>query len=176
MPRRKNSSTTMRNPRPSFSNDNDSKQNPDFIEYVYCWLATDRLGGFILLGVSSEAGTHEQINQQEHSFREQSTEIVEALSGKYPQSQELVINYFNFELHMARPSVPKNRVESVFTGFQRLVTATEDTGSTNRIETQYFGPAMVHSSPKKARCRRRGRPHKSVFPENLRQRRVFCDL
>ena len=61
----------------------------------------------------------------------------------------MVINYFNFELHTARPSVPKNRVESVFTGFQRLVTATEETGTTNRIETQYFGPAVVHSSRKK---------------------------
>ena len=43
----------------------DSAQIPDFIEYLLCWFAQDRLSGVILFGISSEAGTHDQIDQQE---------------------------------------------------------------------------------------------------------------
>ena len=74
-------------------------QLPDFVEYVYCWLADDRLGGLILSGVTSDAGTHEQINQQESVFREHAAEVEEALSRKYPESPESFVNFFNFETY-----------------------------------------------------------------------------
>jgi hypothetical protein len=127
----------------------DSKRIPDFIEYLFCWFAQDRLSGLILLGVSSEAGTHEQINQQENAFREQSAEVVEALSGKYPQSLEAVINYFNFELYSGTPPVLRIAPEGVFTGFQRLVTEIDESSDRKRVETQYFGPTVVQSSRRK---------------------------
>ena len=126
----------------------DSKLIPDFVEYAYCWLAADRLGGLILLGVTSEAGTHEQINQQENAFREQSDEVVEALSCKYPQSLVSLVNYFKFERYMVPPPVSGIVPEIVFTGFERLVNVMDETGNKNRIDTEYFGPAVVLSSRK----------------------------
>jgi hypothetical protein len=41
-------------------------------------------------------------------------------------------------------SVPAN----LFTGYQRLVTTTEDNEPTTRIETHYCGPSLVHPSRK----------------------------
>src|SRR5271165_253368 len=63
-----------------FQKTRDTANLPDFVEYVYCWLADDRLGGLILSGVTSDAGSHEQINQQESAFWEHAAEVADALS------------------------------------------------------------------------------------------------
>src|SRR5262249_15942918 len=120
----------------------DSSQIPDFIEYLYCRLIQDRLSGLILFGVSSEAGAHEEINQQEHAFRDQSAELVEALSSKYPQSPDFVINHFNLKLCATPPLLPGNESKNVFTGYQRLVGTLGDNEKRARIETQFFGPTL----------------------------------
>jgi hypothetical protein len=127
----------------------DSRQIPDFIEYIYGWLVQDRLGGLILFGVSSEAGTHEEIDQHENAFREHSAEIAEALSSKYSQSPESIINYFNFELYPALPLVPGNPPKDVFSSYQRLVTAVEENERRTRIETHFCGPTVVLASRRK---------------------------
>ena len=57
-----------------------------------------------------------------------------------------MINYFNFEIYAVPPPVSGKELKGIFTGVERLVTGIDETGNTNRIETQYFGPAVVHSS------------------------------
>ena len=59
---------------------------PDFVEYVYCWFARDQLCGAILSGVTSDAGTHAQVNDQESVFCEHSAEVAQALSSRVPRS------------------------------------------------------------------------------------------
>jgi hypothetical protein len=129
-----------------FQKTGDSKQIPDFIEYIYCWLVEDRLGGLILFGVIIDAGTHEEIDQHENSLRAQSAEISEALSTKYTQSAGSMINYFNFDLYAAPPPVASGDSKDVFSSFQRLVTAIEENEKKTRIETRYCGPTLVQSS------------------------------
>jgi len=149
----------------------ESKQIPDFIEYIYCWLVQDRLGGLILFGVSSEAGTHEEIDQQENSFRQQSAEVAEALSSKYAQNPESLINYFNFELYTSLPLVPGNESKDVFLGFQRLITAMEENEQRTRIETQYCGPTVVLASRRKLDADApTGAAHTSQF-----SRKIVCN-
>ena len=63
-----------------FQKTGDSRQIPDFIEYIYCWLVQDRIAGLIFFGVISEAGTHEEIDQHENALRAQSDEVAEALA------------------------------------------------------------------------------------------------
>jgi hypothetical protein len=129
-----------------FQKAGDSKQIPDFIEYIYCWLLEDHLGGLILFGVSSEAGSHEETDQQENFFREQSAEVAEALASKYPQTPESLINYFNFELYPALPLVPGNVSNDIFLSYQKLVTAMEENEKRSRVETRYCGPTVVLAS------------------------------
>ena len=127
----------------------DSKQIPDFIEYIYCWFIEDRLGGLIFFGVISDAGTHEEIDQHENSLRARSAEIAEALSSKYTQSTESLINYFNFDLYAVPPPVAASESKDVFLSFQRLVTGIEETDKRTRIETRYCGPTLVQASRRK---------------------------
>jgi hypothetical protein len=129
-----------------FEKTGESSQIPEFIEYVYCWLAQDRLSGLILLGVNSEAGTHEEINQQENTVREHSAELAEALSAKYTQTRDYLVNHFNFKIYPMLPPVPGNESRDVFSGFQRLVGMVSDNEAGARIETHYFGPTVVFAS------------------------------
>jgi hypothetical protein len=154
-----------------FEKTGDSDQIPEFIQYVYCWLVQDRLGGLILCGVSSDAGTHEQIDQQENAFWEQSAEIAEALSAKYTQNPESLVNYFNFELHPVLPRVLNIDPKSVFSGFQRLVTTEEDHETRTRIETHYWGPSVVLAS------RRKLGPDVATATAHTSQsaRKIFCN-
>jgi hypothetical protein len=132
-----------------FEKTQDSGHTPEFIQYACCWLVQDRLGGLILSGLSSDAGTHEQIDQGENCSWEQSCEIAEALSRKYTQNPGALVNYFNFELYPALPHFPEVDPKSVLSGYQRLVTAQENNESRTRIETHYWGPSVVLASRKK---------------------------
>jgi hypothetical protein len=132
-----------------FQKTGDSEHIPGFIQYVYCWLLEDRLGGLILSGVNSDAGTHEQVDQQEGSFWEEFAEIAEALSRKYTQGPECVVNYFNFVVYPALPRAPEVEAANVYSGFPRLVTSEEDHEAKTRIETHYWGPSVVHASERK---------------------------
>ena len=135
-----------------FRKTTNSKHLPDFIGWIYCWFARDRLSGMIFSGVSSEAGTHEQINEHEIAFRNHSSELVEALSSKYTRSPDFFVNYFNFEVSSSMPSVPGNDSKDVFTGFQRLVTVMEENEQRTKLETHYYGPTIVLSSRQKQRA------------------------
>jgi hypothetical protein len=126
----------------------DSEHIPEFIQYVYCRLVQDQLGGLILFGVSSDAGTHEQIDQLENSFWEQSAEIAEALSRKYTQNPEMIDNYFNFELYPVLPRHPAVEPQGAFSSFPRLVITEENLETRTRIETHYWGPSVVRASHK----------------------------
>jgi hypothetical protein len=122
---------------------------PDFIEYVCCWLAEDRLGGFILSGVTSDAGTHEQINEQEAAFWEHTAEVTLALGQKYPKNPECFLNYFNFETCPTLPQLPTGTPREAFRGYQRLVTSTVDNEPGTRVETHYCGPSLVVAARKR---------------------------
>jgi hypothetical protein len=122
---------------------------PEFIEYVYCWLGEDRLGGLILSGVTSDAGTHEQIDVQESQFWEHAAEVAEALAQKYPQAPDTFINFFNFRTYSNRPSLHGVAPADDFTRYDRLVTGTGDDSAGPRVETQFCGPALVYLAPKK---------------------------
>jgi hypothetical protein len=116
---------------------------PEFIEYVYCWLAEDRLGGLILSGVTSDAGTHEQINQQEAALWEHAAEVTDALTQKYPRNPEYFLNYFNFETSPTIPHLPAGAPEGTFNAYPRLVTSTVDNETSTRVETHHCGPVLV---------------------------------
>ena len=58
-----------------FQKASDSEYVPDFIQYVYCWLIGNRLGGLVFSGVSTDVGNHEHISQQESAFWDQAAEI-----------------------------------------------------------------------------------------------------
>jgi hypothetical protein len=122
---------------------------PDFIEYVFCWLADDRLAGFILSGVTSDAGTHEQINEQEAAFWDHTAEVTLALGQKYPENPEIFLNYFNYETSLVIPHLPAGAPQQVFSAYSRLVTSTVENEPSTRVETHYCGPALVVAARKK---------------------------
>ncbi len=121
----------------------DSEYIPDFIQYVYCWLVEDRLCGLILSGVSTDVGNHEQIDGQESAFWDQSAEIAQALSSKYTQSPAALVNYFNFTVYPGLPRVPGIDPQGVFSAFPRLVKSEDGHEPPARIETHYWGPAVL---------------------------------
>jgi hypothetical protein len=121
----------------------DTGQLPEFVEYVYCWLAEDRLCGFILSGVTSDAGSHEQINQQEAAFWDHASEVAEALSQKYPQTPEVFVNFFNFATYAAQPRLPSGTPADLISEYQELVDASDDTEPGIRLETHFAGPTLL---------------------------------
>jgi hypothetical protein len=123
-----------------------SDQVPEFIQYVYCWLVQDRLGGLILFGVDSDAGTHEEIDQRESLFWEQSSEIKLALGSKYSDCDEPVINYFQFLVYPNRPRVPDHWPKNIFSSLPQLVTCDDDEDARTRIETHYWGPSVLRAT------------------------------
>jgi hypothetical protein len=129
-----------------FQKTGDSEFLPEFIQYIYCWLLQDQLGGIIYSGLSSDAGSHEQIDQSENSFWDQGAEIAEALSNKYNQSPKSLLNYFNFVVYPAPPRVPDLDPKDVFSSFPRLVTSPETQETKTRIETHYWGPSVLLSA------------------------------
>jgi hypothetical protein len=129
-----------------FQKTGDSEFIPEFIQYVYCWLVQDRLGGLIFSGLSSDAGSHEQMDQTENSYWDQSAEIAEALLSKYNQNPRLLLNYFNFVVYGTPPRIPDVDPKEVFSGFPRLVTCDGNNEMKTRIETQYWGPSVLLSS------------------------------
>ncbi len=126
-----------------FQKTGDSEFIPEFIQYVYCWLTQDRLGGLVLSGVSTDVGNHEQIDQQESAFWDQSTEIAQALSSKYSQNPDALLNYFNFTVFPGLPRVPGIEPEGVYSAFPRLVTSQDAQEPAARIETHYWGPSIL---------------------------------
>ena len=123
---------------------------PDFVEYIYCWLAEDRLCGAILSGVTSDAGSHAQINEQEGLFREHAAEVAQALSSRYPESLEHFVNLFNFAVYPTLPQVEDLPVQEILTGYPRLVTAAGVDGEPgNQVETHYCGPTIRLAVPVK---------------------------
>jgi hypothetical protein len=126
-----------------FQKTRDNPDLPDFIEYIYCWLAENRLCGTILSGVTSDAGTHDQMNEQEADFWEHCSEVAEALLRKYPEDPESFINYFNFDTFPAQPQMHGSAPAGLFTSYQRLVTTTVDNEPTTRVETHYCGPSLI---------------------------------
>lgn len=121
----------------------DSALLPEFAEYVHCWFADDRLCGVILSGVTSDAGTHAQINEQEASSEQHAAEVAEALGRKYPERPGHFVNFFNFEILSSLPEVEPQPVDTLYTPFERLVTAHEQNEPCTRIETAYVGPSLV---------------------------------
>jgi hypothetical protein len=132
-----------------FQKIHESAALPDFIEYVYCWLGDDRLGGLILSGVTSDAGTHEQIDIQENQFWEHAAEVAEALSQKYPQTPNTFINFFNFATYPSPPCLDGAAPADGFTRYDRLVIGTGDDNSGPRVETHFCGPAVVYPTLRK---------------------------
>jgi hypothetical protein len=127
----------------------DSSLIPDFIEYIYCWLLEDRLCGLILSGVSSDAGSHDQINQQEDAFWGHTAEVALALSEKYPETPEFFVNFLDFETYSAPPEHPGLDPASLFTSYERLVGVGEDGDAKSGVETHYCGPSLILPSRKK---------------------------
>jgi hypothetical protein len=127
----------------------DTPYLPEFIEYAFCWFAEDHLAGLVLSGVASDAGNHEQINEQEAAGWEQTTEIAEALSKKYNESPGVFLNFLNFEIYPSPPQHPGIEPEKVFSSYDELVNSTEDNVTKPRIETHYCGPALVLQSRKR---------------------------
>ncbi|MFO0889109.1 MAG: hypothetical protein U0790_08205 [Isosphaeraceae bacterium] len=115
---------------------------PPFVEYIYCWFAEDQLCGAILSGVTSDAGTHSQINEQEAAFEEHASEVAEALRRKYPESPATFVNPFNFEIHPGMPTVEGPSGKEYFTGFERLV-STDGEQALTQVETAYCGPGLI---------------------------------
>jgi hypothetical protein len=122
---------------------------PDFVEYVYCWFARDQLCGAILSGVTSDAGTHAQVNDQESVFCEHSAEVAQALSSRYSEAPDPVVNYFNFEAYPVLPQIHGLATEELLRSYQRLITSSLDGAPTTRIETHYCGPAILVPSRKR---------------------------
>ncbi len=129
-----------------FQKAGDADHIPEFIQFVYCWLVQDQLAGLVLLGVSIDAGTHEQIDEQETAFWEQAAEVGQALSSKYAESPDSLVNYFNFALYAVLPRVPEVDGKSLFSAFPRLVTAGDDHETRTKIDTHYWGPSVLLAS------------------------------
>jgi hypothetical protein len=154
-----------------FQKTGDSEFIPDFIQYVYCWLIQDRLGGLIFSGVSTDVGNHEQIGQQESAFWDQSAEIALALSSKYSQNPDGLVNYFNFTVCPALPRIPNIESERIFRAFPRLVTSEDDHEPGARIETHYWGPSVLLP------CDRQLGPVVATTAAHTNEdaRRIFCN-
>jgi hypothetical protein len=132
-----------------FEKTGESEQIPDFIQLIYCYMVEDRLGGLILFGVSSEAGDHDHVDQQEAAFWEQAAEIAQALASKYAPSSQSVFNHFNFALYPGPPKIPGVEANGVFTSYPRLVTFDENHEKRARVETHYWGPTVLAASDQK---------------------------
>jgi hypothetical protein len=122
---------------------------PDFVEYVFCWLASDHLCGAILSGVTSDAGTHTHIDEQEKVFCEHAAEVAQALASRYLESIGPFVNHFNFETYPVLPQVNGFATEDYLTAYQRLVTDNTDGEPSVRIDTHYSGPAFLQPSRRK---------------------------
>lgn len=99
--------------------------------------------------MTSDAGTHAQINEQESAFWDRSTEVAEALAARYPQSPETFVNFFNFETYPAAHQLPSQVPESLFPSYQQLVDVAEDDEPSSRIETHHCGPSLILPSRKR---------------------------
>jgi hypothetical protein len=132
-----------------FQKTRESPRLPDFVEYVCAWMAGDQLCGTILSGVTSDAGSHAQINEQEAVFCEHAAEVAQALSSRYPEKLEPFVNYFNFQTYPSLPQVHGFAVEGCLTGYQKLVTVNLEGEPSTRIDTHYCGPAFLLPSRKK---------------------------
>ena len=130
-----------------FQKTRDTANLPDFVEYIYCWLAEDRLCGLILSGVTSDAGTHEQMDHQEAAFWDHTVEVAEALSLKYAENPDSIVNYFNFGAFSELPELAGALSTNCLTGYQRLVRITENNEPLYRIETHYCGPSLIRCAP-----------------------------
>jgi hypothetical protein len=143
---------------------------PDFVEYIYGWLAHDRLCGLVFFGLSSEAGTRAQIDEHEKLFREQADEIAEALARKYPRSVESIVNFFHFESYALPPQVSGGDEHSVFAGFEQLVRTAEDNETRTTIEQHYCGPRVVRAAKTKPAPDNAAAASASDFV-----RRIYCN-
>ena len=123
---------------------------PDFVEYLFCWLADDRLCGAILSGVASDAGTHAQINAQESVFCEHAAEVDRALASRYSAITDPLVSFFNFETYQALPQITALPPEDFLSAFQRLVTTSVDGEPSTQLETHYCGPSFLLPSRKKS--------------------------
>ena len=131
-----------------FQKTRDTANLPEFVEYVYCWLADDRLGGLILSGVTSDAGTHEQINQQESAFWSMPPRSPRRSPENIPTAPTPSSTFSTSTLTPNCPSLPPVRSPDLFTVYQRLVKTGADLEPTTSVETQYCGPALVYSGRK----------------------------
>jgi hypothetical protein len=116
---------------------------PEFAEYLYCWFAEDRLCGAILSGVTSDAGSHGQINEQEAAYEEHAAEVAEALAGKYPESPGAFLNPFQFEVHESPPQIDGLPAGEHFTTFERLVATPGENQAESRVGTAACGPGVI---------------------------------
>jgi hypothetical protein len=126
----------------------ESSSLPEFTEYVCCWFVEDQLCGTVLSGVTSDAGTHAQMNEQESALHEHAAEVIEALGCKYPESPRSFVNDFQFEVYSAVPEIDGQAAGTLFTPFERLVTTIEENEPCSRIETAFCGPALVQFTGK----------------------------
>jgi hypothetical protein len=149
----------------------ESEKIPEFVEYIYCWLAHDRLCGLVLYGVNSEAGGRAQIDQHEKAFREQAAEITAALSQKYPRNPDSIVNYFHFETYPLPPQVPGSDVSTAFARFEQMVGTTEDNETQATIEVQYCGPRVVRATKSKPVTD----PAAAAASASDSVRRIFCN-
>ena len=121
---------------------------PEFVEYVYSWLAHDRLCGLMFFGVNSEAGT--RLRSTSTSARSGSTRRRSPRRWrKYPRSPESVVNFFQFESYPLPPQVPGGDGTGVFADFEQLVRTTEENETKTSIEQHYCGPRVVHAAKPK---------------------------
>jgi hypothetical protein len=146
----------------------ESEKIPEFVEYIHCWLAGDRLCGLILYGVNSEAGARGQIDQHEKAFREQAAEITAALSQKYPRNPDVIVNYFHFDRYPLPPQVPLGDAKNAFASVEVLTGTTEDNESKATIEVHYCGPRIVSAT------KTRPAPDAAAASATESVRRIFC--
>ena len=99
--------------------------------------------------MTSDAGSHDQINEQEEASWEHSAEVAQALAEKYPQSPDSFINFLDFETYPVLPEHPGLDLTKVLTSYERLVNASEDNETKTRVETHYCGPSIILPSRKK---------------------------
>ena len=163
-----------------FQKTRDTTSLPDFVEYVYGWLADDRLCGFILSGVTSDAGTHEQINEQETAFWNHTAEVAEALAAKYPDDPTGFVNFFNFVTFPESLAGAANggHLPAALTRYERLVTSTIDNEPTAQDRDAPLRPRHVRPLGAQAGWRNRHLriPHQPVVAQIVRQRRLLGRL